>query len=127
MMDTPRVISPDAFAAKLYQKLDAESLNGFDFDFVTGPGRSGAVAAVYASHYLGIPFAPFKRMMGKRVLIVDTAALTGRTVRKASKAYGGAPYVVAYQQPPRVKFWYELPSILRGKGMEYIKHLEATQ
>ncbi len=90
-----------------------------DVDFVTGPGRSGALAAVYASHFLGIPFVPYKRMRGSKVLIVDTAIASGSTIRKASKYYHGAPYVYAFDQPPRVKFWYEKLSAIRGKGNEY--------
>ncbi len=89
------------------------------FDFVTGPGRSGAVASVYASHYLGIPFVPFKRQKGANIMIVDTAINTGRTIRKASNFYHGAPYFFAFTQPPRVKFWYERLSCVRGKGNEY--------
>lgn len=88
-------------------------------DYVTGPGRSGAVAAVYASHYLGIPFVPFKRMRGSNVLVVDTAILTGSTLRKASRYYFDAPTVHGFTQPPRVKFWYERLSHIRGKYFEY--------
>lgn len=83
---------------------------------VTGPGRSGAIAAVYVSHQLGVPFVPF----GVRaplelgpVLIVDTAMESGRTMRKAARKYAmdhgaGAPIsLVFYREPPRVAFWYE--------------------
>ncbi len=79
---------------------------------VTGPGRSGAVAAVYASHILGIPFIPFGAQaplaLG-RVLLIDTARESGKTLRKAERRYDYAsPVVVAcYEEPPRVAFWYE--------------------
>lgn len=78
-------------------------------DYVTGPGRSGAVAAVYASHLLGLPFVPYRQHAPGRALIVDTATLSGRTLRKASRVYGGAPAIVAYREPPGVRlvFWYE--------------------
>lgn len=80
--------------------------------FVTGPGRSGAVAAVYASHLLGIPFVPYGSTapvhLG-RALIVDTATETGKTLRKAERRYRDADPVVVYafKEPPRVAFWYE--------------------
>ncbi|TAA20318.1 hypothetical protein [Pseudoxanthomonas winnipegensis] len=80
--------------------------------FVTGPGRSGAVAAVYASHLLGIPFVPYGSTapvhLG-RALIVDTATESGATLRKAERRYREADPVVvyAYNEPPRVAFWYE--------------------
>lgn len=92
-------------------------------DYVVGPGRSGAVAAVYASHHLGLPFVPFNsRIEGKKALVVDTAVMSGHTLRKASRRYGNAPVVYAYDQTQighRLKFWYEELSIVRGKGNEY--------
>lgn len=77
------------------------------YDYVTGPGRSGAIAAVYTSHYLGIPFVPYKQRAPGNPLIVDTAVMSGRTIRKASRFYGCADYIFVYSEPPRVKFWYE--------------------
>lgn len=78
---------------------------------VTGPGRSGAIAAVYASHILGIPFVPFGQPGPAPVLVVDTAQQSGRTMRRAIKRYErlGLPAagVVAFHEPPRVRFWYE--------------------
>ncbi|MGB1214760.1 MAG: hypothetical protein ACPG4X_15450 [Pikeienuella sp.] len=110
-----RIVEADEFEAKF-----CDALRGFTgADFVTGPGRSGAIASVYASHFLGIPFIPFKRMRGSKVLIVDTAIASGATIRKASNYYFGAPYIYAFTQPPRVKFWYERLSMERGKGNEY--------
>ncbi len=79
---------------------------------VTGPGRSGAIAAVYASHLLGVPFIPYGQKaplhLG-RLLIIDTATESGATLRKATRRYEDAtPLVVAvYHEPPRVAFWYE--------------------
>lgn len=81
---------------------------------VTGPGRSGAVAAVYFSHLLKIPFIPYKSLPPKTLtplLIVDTAMMSGRTLRKAYNFYMRneifCEYTWLYQEPPRVKFWYE--------------------
>lgn len=57
---------------------------------VTGPGRSGAIASVYASHFLKIPFIPYGTVLPKDkfgLLIVDTAMNSGRTLRKAVKKY----------------------------------------
>jgi hypothetical protein len=82
---------------------------------VTGPGRSGALAAVYASHILGVAFLPYGTMgeavpvhLG-RLLIIDTATDSGATLRKAASRYARfAPVVMAvYHEPPRVAFWYE--------------------
>lgn len=85
------------------------------FKSVTGPGRSGAIAAVYVSHYLKIPYIPYKQMMLEHLtplLIIDTAMMTGRTLRKAHKYYinNGVinEYKWIYHEPPRVKFWYEV-------------------
>lgn len=92
------------------------------YDYVVGPGRSGAVAAVYASHFLGIPFVPYKcKLPNKKVLIVDTAMMSGKTLRKASRYYDDAHYVYAYLEGPRVKFWYEGLSMVRGVGYEFPK------
>ena len=79
------------------------------FNFVVGPGRSGAVASVYASHHLGIPFLPWGASppAGSKILVVDTAMQSGRTIRRAMRKYNTDYFVVAYQEPPRVKFWYE--------------------
>lgn len=121
-----RIISEAEFRERLIEVLDAiPAKQRARFDYVTGPGRSGAVAAVYASHYLGLPFVPYKcSIPGKNVLIVDTALLTGKTLRKASRLYGDAPYIFAYDERPehggiRVKFWYEELSLTRGKGHEF--------
>jgi len=90
--------------------------NGRDFErvgSVTGPGRSGAIAAVYASHILGVPFIPFKtenvpEHLGY-LLIIDTAMESGATMRKASRFYQGTPHycLPIFNEPPRVAFWYE--------------------
>jgi hypothetical protein len=81
------------------------------YDCVTGPGRSGAVAAVYVSHWLGLPFLPWGSKVPvslPRVLVVDTATWTGATIRKAMRKYG-AGCVVFYVEGPgaMVRFWYE--------------------
>jgi hypothetical protein len=84
-----------------------------DVGSVTGPGRSGSVAAVYASHILGVPYIPFKTSnvpshLGK-LLIIDTAMESGNTMRKAERFYSDVPHVslAVYHEPPRVAFWYE--------------------
>ena len=116
MAYTGRLITEDEFRAEVIEKLHDKF--GI-YNYVTGPGRSGAVASVYASHYLGIPFVPYKHKSRGLPLIVDTAAKTGRTIRKASKVYGCADWVVMFQEPPRVRFWYEELSRWRGKGFEF--------
>lgn len=78
---------------------------------VTGPGRSGAVASVYASHILGLPFIPYRQRVPDKlrpVLVIDTAQWTGATIRKARRAYGeDAIMLTVYHEPPMVRFWYE--------------------
>ena len=100
-----RFIELDEFTATLYDVLD-----GCTAKAVTGPGRSGAIAAVHASHRLGIPFIPFGNKTPIRpLLIVDTAVESGHTMRKAYRKYGGKDVELraAFHEPPRVKFWYE--------------------
>lgn len=86
-----------------------EKLKGVEADFVTGPGRSGAISAVYASHILGVPYVPFGFRARGRALIVDTARLTGKTLRRAGRKYcHNRPVLVyVYDEPPIVRFWYE--------------------
>ena len=78
---------------------------------VTGPGRSGAIASAMASHILGVPFLPYRQPLPAKlwpILIMDTASWTGATARKAARLYGaGTQFVVAFNEPPMVKFWYE--------------------
>lgn len=106
----PRVVSEAEFSAAIRLALEADPLCGW----VTGPGRSGAIAAVYASHILRIPFVPYGAFAAEelgRVLIIDTARESGRTLRKADRRYQHRdPVVVAvFEEPPRVTFWYEAP------------------
>ena len=76
---------------------------------------SGAIAAVYASHILGVPFIPFKvhpsMQLSRRgkLLLIDTAKESGATLKKARRYYmWWSPIVTAiYEEPPRVAFWYE--------------------
>jgi len=107
-----RIVSEEEFHERLRAVLMKAATD--DVGAVTGPGRSGAVAAVYASHMLGIPFIPFGQKHPQhlgRLLIVDTARESGATLRKAARRYEGATplVVVAFEEPPRVAFWYEAP------------------
>lgn len=107
-----RIVGEPEFAARMREMLGDGRIPP-DIGWVTGPGRSGAVAAVYASHMLAIPFVPFGSSAPDlgRVLIIDTARQSGRTLRKAAKRYEAADPLVlwAYDEPPRVAFWYEAP------------------
>lgn len=77
---------------------------------VSGPGRSGAIASVYASHFLHVPWLPARCAVPAELrphLVIDTAVLTGATLRKAVR-YMSAEYALyLFHEPPRVRFWYE--------------------
>lgn len=112
-----RIVSEPEFQARLVEVLS--TLPADKIGSVTGPGRSGAVAAVYASHLLGVPFIPYGARCPthlRRLLIIDTARESGATLRKAERRYAEAnPVVVAcFEEPPRVVFWYEA-----GKPQRY--------
>jgi hypothetical protein len=115
-----RVISEVEFSKRI-----REIVAGLDVGSVTGPGRSGAVAAVYASHILGVPFIPYGQpapiSLG-RILVIDTAIESGTTLRKAGRRYAeGNPIMLAcYHEPPRVRFWYE------PAKPQYYKHEKAA-
>lgn len=84
-------------------------------DFIVGPGRSGAVAAVYASYHLHRPFVPYGHKgaePGARVLVIDTVSMSGKTIRKAKSRYERLGYVVdavtvVPQNHRRHHFWFE--------------------
>ena len=106
---TIRIVSEQEFSCRLRELLEATAPF---VEWVTGPGRSGAVAAVYASHMLHIPFVPYgsTAQLG-RVLVIDTARESGRTMRKALSRYRDYDpmELVVFEEPPRVAFWYEAP------------------
>jgi len=101
-----RVVGPEELMHALRRVLDGRTAG-----CVTGPGRSGAIASAFASHILSVPFIPFRQQVPDKlrpVLIVDTATWTGAAARKAARLYGpGTEFVVAFNEPPMVKFWYE--------------------
>ena len=107
-----RIVSEAEFSSRMRELLADPATS--DVGAVTGPGRSGALAAVYASNMLRVPFIPYGQkhpsQLG-RLLIIDTARQSGATLRKAERKYQGeTPLVlVAYEEPPRVAFWYEAP------------------
>jgi adenine/guanine phosphoribosyltransferase-like PRPP-binding protein len=100
------IISEIEFSNKLTEILSP--LKG-KFSYVTGPGRSGAISAVYASHFLDIPFVPFGSFQeAKNILIIDTISQSGKTLRKANKLYTkGQSITVFGQHQNRYRFWYE--------------------
>lgn len=104
-----RVVSEAEFAERIRLVL-GDDPGTASVGCVTGPGRSGAIAAVYASHILHIPFIPYGAThpahLG-RMLVVDTAIESGATLRKAARRYEGAVVMACYEEPPRVMFWYE--------------------
>lgn len=115
-----RIVTEPEFDARIRALLAGIDTSLVNLGSVTGPGRSGAVAAVYASHILRIPFIPFGSPVPiklGRLLIIDTAIDSGKTLRKAERRYRSAlPFVAAcFHEPPRVSFWYEATKPQRYK------------
>lgn len=112
------LINEEEFSKRIFKILEIHR-NELSFaGSVTGPGRSGAIAAVYASHILKIPYIPFGSKIPThlgRLLIIDTASQTGKTLRKAERKYRYADPIVitCYREPPRVYFWYESRNLRR--------------
>lgn len=116
-----RIVSEQEFSNRLRFELGFQGIwepltEKTEVGCVTGPGRSGAIAAVYASHLLRVPFIPYGQKAPPhlgRLLIIDTASLTGKTIRKAAKKYESArpmALVLFDEKDPaigRVAFWYE--------------------
>lgn len=107
-LDSPLVIDPEEFEYRLHELKDEIKVK---YGCVTGPGRSGAIASAMASHVLGVPFIPFRTPVPEKlrpVLVIDTARMTGKTMRKARKMYGAsAVQAWLFDEPPIVRFWYE--------------------
>lgn len=104
---TYRLVTEPEFAKRLREVV--EPLRG-KVGVVTGPGRSGAIAAVYASHELGVPYIPPTGRIPERLrplLLIDTAHWTGETIRKATRKTQADVVVCVYVEPPMVRFWYE--------------------
>lgn len=107
------IIQPEEFAIKMKEVLFWYFGQGNDNPgAVTGPGRSGAIASVYASHMLGIPFIPYGNHCPDHLaplLVIDTAKMSGASLRKACRKYAhlNPISIHLYDEPPRVRFWYE--------------------
>jgi hypothetical protein len=109
-----RVISEEEFMCRLKSFLSA--YQGVKNYFITGPGRSGAIASCYASHTFKIPFIPFGQFpkTNRSIIIFDTAKNSGRTLRKAKRKYKDYDGIVVagalYDEKitGRLKFWYEV-------------------
>lgn len=102
-----RLVSEPEFRERLSAVLSP--LRNAGYKSITGPGRSGAIAAAYASHFLGIPFITHGRPQARMLpcLVVDTATESGRTLKRALRKARGSKAIALFNEPPRVKFWYE--------------------
>lgn len=112
MTGTPvRLITEAEFGRALRATLGMRGIAAGVVRSVTGPGRSGAIAAVYASHWLGVPYIPCDAHAPahlRPVLVIDTATQTGRTLRRAERHHGPDTIALAiFNEPPRVRFWFE--------------------
>jgi hypothetical protein len=110
-----RTISQEEFETELKMKL--EPFRG-KVHSVIGPGRSGAIASVFASYYLGIPWLPQRHHSIKKilapVLIVDTAEKTGKNLRRCRNFIfppslrSDCITISIFKEPPNVRFWFEM-------------------
>lgn len=103
------LITEKQFSTKL--KLKLQMLTPVTpFKSVIGPGRSGAIASVYVSHLLRVPWLPANAEVPYNLqpcLVVDTAMQSGRTLRKAMAKANTSWGLAVFREPPRVRFWYE--------------------
>ena len=100
------IVSEEIFKKEIIKKL-----KGTKAKSVTGKGRSGAVASVYASHILKIPFIPYGQKCPdklKPILVIDTAIHKGNTLKKAMRKYNTKLSLAVLKEPPVVRFWYEV-------------------
>ncbi len=109
-----RVVSESEFYSKLVQVLRPRRV--VPFRSVSGPGRSGAIAAVYASHVLGVPMIPptMRSIPAalRPLLVIDTARMSGSTLRSLGKRMGAEETLALFFEPPRLKFWYEFEGVM---------------
>lgn len=117
-----KIVSEPEFQARFREVLIQYMANSNRvFGYVTGPGRSGAVAAVYASHMVpGLHFIPYGvQIKGKnapQVLVVDTVTKTGATVRRAGRQYDDCFCVAFDGSQERHVFWYEAKAMELSNG-----------
>ena len=103
------VISEQEFRERLESHLRPYEISNM-FKSVSGPGRSGAIAAAYASHFLKVPFIPHGRAVPDKLrphLVIDTATESRSTLRKSMRKAMTEYGIALFIEPPRVRFWYE--------------------
>ena len=105
-----RIITETEFRRELELKL--QPYKGL-IQSVSGPGRSGAIAAVYASYILGVPFVPEGYDIAPNLyphLVVDTASKSGRTLRKYMRRKATSFGLAVFDETVtnRLYFWYEI-------------------
>lgn len=86
------------------------------FAWVMGPGRSGAIAAIYASHILNIPWVPYgflPRAKGKGLLI-DIAHTNALCLNRAVRRYRTreTETLLLFHTPDAIPvLWFQCPAI----------------
>src|SRR3990167_7737575 len=116
-----KIVTEPEFFARLKEKLDSIVSPPSPIDplehrsvmirSVMGPGRSGAIASVYASHYLGAIWLPAMMRVVPQVLrpvlVIDAATMSGASLRKLANRVKAEFQLALFEEPPRVRFWYE--------------------
>jgi hypothetical protein len=125
-----KIISESEFRDRINEVITINFAAIAECNCVTGPGRSGAIAAAYASHITRLPFIPFGKngLKGSCTLVIDTAKESGETLKKAARKYVEYnPLVLwCYEEPPRVMFWYESQRYRDDKSILLPKKGELT-
>lgn len=103
-----RTITESEFQDRLREALSDHEVHFARW--VTGPGRSGAIAAVYASYFLNIPYVQFgyaARPEGAPLVIDITECR--KNFRDADRLYGHlSPIKIAlFEIKPYQSFWFK--------------------
>ena len=103
-----RTYTEPEFSQLIKEKL--KSVESLGIKSVSGPGRSGAIAAVYASYILKIPFIYYGQTVPVDLrphLVIDTAKMSGRTLKRAALRMRAQYMLAVIEEKSHEHFWYE--------------------